>query len=54
MKHGSHGSNGPSVSSDAGEARQTFRRYTKAFQALDPKAVARHFHEPSILVTGQW
>ena len=53
MKDESPGSSGPSASTVAGEALQTFQRYTQAFQALDPKAVARHFHEPSILITPQ-
>ena len=28
-----------------------FRRYTEAFQALDAGAVARHFHEPALVIT---
>jgi ketosteroid isomerase-like protein len=41
---------------DKGEAREaldSFRRYAEAFQSLDAKAVARHFHEPSLLITPQ-
>jgi ketosteroid isomerase-like protein len=34
-------------------ALDSFRSYTQAFQALDPKAVSRHFHEPAILITPQ-
>ena len=30
---------------------EAFGRYTEAFQALDPKAVARHFHEPAFFIT---
>ena len=30
---------------------EAFRRYTEAFQALDPRAVARHFHEPAFFIT---
>jgi len=33
------------------DALESFRRYAQAFQSLDPKAVARHFHEPSLLIT---
>lgn len=33
------------------EPLECFRRYADAFQALDPKAVARHFHEPSLLIS---
>ena len=32
-------------------AVETFWSYTRAFQALDPKAVASHFHEPALMVT---
>jgi len=34
-----------------GQALDTFRRYAEAFQSLDPKAVARHFFEPALLIT---
>jgi hypothetical protein len=37
--------------SAVGEALESFRRYAQAFQSLDAKAVARHFHEPSLLIT---
>jgi ketosteroid isomerase-like protein len=30
---------------------EAFRLYTKAFQALDARAVARHFHEPALFIT---
>lgn len=33
------------------EALDVFRSYTQAFQALDAAAVARHFHEPALLIT---
>jgi hypothetical protein len=33
------------------EVLATFRRYAHAFQSLDPKAVARHFHKPLLLIT---
>jgi ketosteroid isomerase-like protein len=36
-----------------GEALDFFRHYAQAFQSLDPNAVARHFHEPSLLITPQ-
>ena len=36
-----------------GTALDTFRLYSQAFQSLDSKAVARHFNEPSILITPQ-
>jgi ketosteroid isomerase-like protein len=35
----------------AGEVLEAFERYTQAFQALDPRAVARHFHEPALFIT---
>lgn len=28
-----------------------FRQYTQAFQALDARAVAQHFHEPAFFIT---
>ena len=34
-------------------ALETFRRYAQAFQSLDPVAVARHFHIPSLMITPQ-
>lgn len=30
---------------------EAFRQYTQAFQALDPRAVAQHFHEPAFFIT---
>jgi ketosteroid isomerase-like protein len=30
---------------------EAFGRYTKAFQALDARAVAQHFHEPALFIT---
>jgi ketosteroid isomerase-like protein len=30
---------------------EAFRRYTQAFQALDPRAVSQHFHEPALFIT---
>ncbi len=36
-----------------GEAVEAFRRYTQAFQTLDPRAVVRHFDEPALLITPQ-
>jgi ketosteroid isomerase-like protein len=36
---------------EAREALDSFRLYAQAFQSLDPKAVARHFHEPSLLIS---
>ena len=32
-------------------ALEAFRRYTQAFQALDARAVAQHFHEPAFFIT---
>ena len=32
-------------------AVEAFRSYTKAFQSLDPKAVAAHFNEPALMIT---
>jgi hypothetical protein len=32
-------------------ALEAFRRYTEAFQTLDPRAVAQHFHEPAFFIT---
>ena len=34
-------------------AVEAFESYTKAFQSLDPKAVAKHFHEPALMITPQ-
>jgi ketosteroid isomerase-like protein len=36
---------------DTRGAIDEFRLYTRAFNALDPKAVAEHFHEPALLIT---
>ena len=30
---------------------EAFQQYTQAFQALDARAVARHFHEPALFIT---
>jgi len=32
------------------DATACFRHYAEAFQSLDTKAVARHFHEPALLI----
>jgi hypothetical protein len=32
-------------------ALEAFRRYTQAFQTLDARAVAQHFHEPALFIT---
>ena len=32
-------------------ALEAFRRYTQAFQALDARAAAQHFHEPAFFIT---
>lgn len=37
--------------STTGSALEAFRSYAAAFQKLDAKAVAAHFHEPSLLIT---
>jgi ketosteroid isomerase-like protein len=34
-----------------GSAVEAFRSYAAAFQKLDAKAVAEHFHEPAVMVT---
>ena len=34
-------------------AIDSFRQYADAFQSLDAKAVARHFHEPAMLIAPQ-
>ncbi|MEO8179208.1 MAG: DUF4440 domain-containing protein [Deltaproteobacteria bacterium] len=34
-----------------GEASEAFWSYTRAFQALDPRAVSRHFNEPALMIT---
>jgi ketosteroid isomerase-like protein len=33
------------------EVLHAFQRYTRAFQALDARAVAQHFHEPAFFIT---
>jgi uncharacterized protein (TIGR02246 family) len=33
------------------EVLEAFQRYTRAFQALDARAVAQHFHEPAFFIT---
>ena len=35
----------------ASPAAEEFWRYTKAFQSLDPKAVAAYFNEPALMIT---
>jgi len=37
----------------ASPAVEAFWRYAKAFQSLDPKAVAAHFNEPALMITPQ-
>ena len=37
----------------AGSATDTFRQYAQAFASLDPRAVARHFNEPALMITPQ-
>ncbi|HMJ55569.1 MAG TPA: nuclear transport factor 2 family protein [Polyangiaceae bacterium] len=37
----------------ASPAVEEFWKYTKAFQSLDPKAVAAHFNEPALMITPQ-
>ena len=32
-------------------AVEAFREYTRAFQALDSRAIAGYFHEPAVLIT---
>jgi ketosteroid isomerase-like protein len=32
---------------------EAFKKYAQAFQSLDPKAVAAHFHEPALMITPQ-
>jgi ketosteroid isomerase-like protein len=34
-----------------GTAMEAFRSYAAAFQKLDAKAVAEHFHEPALMIT---
>jgi ketosteroid isomerase-like protein len=34
-----------------GSALEAFRSYAAAFQKLDAKAVAEHFHEPALMIT---
>jgi ketosteroid isomerase-like protein len=40
----------PQVEQSSG-ALAAFKLYTQAFGALDARAVARHFHEPALLIT---
>lgn len=35
---------------DTQDAIEAFRRYTQAFQSLDPRAVVPHFHEPALMI----
>jgi ketosteroid isomerase-like protein len=37
----------------ASPAVEAFWNYTKSFQALDPKAVAKYFNEPAMMITPQ-
>jgi ketosteroid isomerase-like protein len=37
----------------ASAAMEAFQTYAKAFQSLDPKAVATHFNEPALMITPQ-
>jgi ketosteroid isomerase-like protein len=36
---------------DASEVLEAFQLYAQAFQALDARAVAQHFHEPAFFIT---
>jgi ketosteroid isomerase-like protein len=36
---------------ESSPAIEAFRSYARAFQSLDPKAVATHFHEPALMIT---
>ena len=36
---------------EATDVLHAFQRYTEAFQARDPHAVAQHFHEPAFFIT---
>jgi ketosteroid isomerase-like protein len=36
---------------ETGGAMAAFRSYAQAFQALDARAVAHHFHEPALFIT---
>jgi ketosteroid isomerase-like protein len=38
---------------DPGGPLAAFRRYTDAFQTLDARSVASHFHEPALLISPQ-
>jgi ketosteroid isomerase-like protein len=38
---------------DMSGALEAFRQYTQAFQRLDARAAAQHFHEPAILIAPQ-
>lgn len=35
------------------EALAAFQRYTDAFQTLDPRAAASHFHQPALFISPQ-
>jgi ketosteroid isomerase-like protein len=41
----------PMGTEEARDALDSFRSYAQAFQSLDANAVARHFHEPALLIT---
>jgi hypothetical protein len=38
-------------SNDAHEALEAFQEYAQAFQSLDPRAAAQHFHAPALMAT---
>jgi ketosteroid isomerase-like protein len=47
-----HPEDGMAIESDTtGSALEAFRGYAAAFQKLDAKAVAEHFHEPALMIT---
>jgi ketosteroid isomerase-like protein len=41
----------PAKPGESGDALSAFKLYTQAFGALDARSVARHFHEPALLIT---
>jgi ketosteroid isomerase-like protein len=43
---------GPGMAKNIG-ALEAFRLYTQAFQSLDARAVAAHYHEPAMIITPQ-
>src|SRR5262245_978687 len=48
---GVHLARGNMQHNERADVLEAFRRYTQAFQALDARAVAQHFHEPACLIT---